>query len=274
MWMSFRDRFAFGIGDSNVHDTILSPAWSGVPISYQCRRKETYRKSLQWVWQGGVALQSGAQNVLGFGNEAFLFSVSSSWRLEIATPPERRNVASRGSVDCPWWYCINTKRRSSGPKWPSIPSGNGARIAFDCLALKGRLVEMSATGARDVTFNLADFYHNESHLIGIDTLKLGLIASAKVLNALAPGFEAGEYQPAPNIHRFPLHQSVAAYQAGAAGEPGRVVLRPRGLSHPTVASRQVRSGVHQTCTRAPSCLDAAPLIDHSWTDMNRGARKK
>jgi NADPH:quinone reductase len=31
------------------------------------------------------------------------------------------------------------------------------RHALDCLAPKGRLVEMSATGAREVTFNLADF---------------------------------------------------------------------------------------------------------------------
>ena len=48
------------------------------------------------------------------------------------------------------------------------------RHALDCLALKGRLIEMSVTGAREVTFNLADFYHNENRLIGIDTLKLDL----------------------------------------------------------------------------------------------------
>jgi NADPH2:quinone reductase len=42
------------------------------------------------------------------------------------------------------------------------------RHALDCLAPKGRLVEMSATGAGEVTFNLADFYHNENRLIGID----------------------------------------------------------------------------------------------------------
>ena len=102
------------------------------------------------------------------------------------------------------------------------------RHALDCLALRYRLVEMSSTGAAAVTFNLADFYHNESHLIGIDTLKLDLTASARVLDALAPGFEAGDYHPAPTARRFPLNQAVAAYQAVANGEPGRVVLRPRG----------------------------------------------
>jgi NADPH2:quinone reductase len=102
------------------------------------------------------------------------------------------------------------------------------RPALDCLALKGRLVEMSVTGAREVTFNLADFYHNELRLIGIDTLKLDQTASAGVLEKLRPGFEAGDYQPAGITGRFALRDAVGAYQAVAAGEPGRVVLQPWG----------------------------------------------
>jgi NADPH:quinone reductase len=102
------------------------------------------------------------------------------------------------------------------------------RHALDCLALCGRLVEMSVTGAREVTFNLADFYHNENRLIGIDTLKLDLTASAGILEALRPGFEAGDYRPAPIARWFPLRDTIAAYQAVAAGEQGRVVLRPFG----------------------------------------------
>jgi NADPH:quinone reductase len=100
------------------------------------------------------------------------------------------------------------------------------RHALDCLALGGRLVEMSVTGVGEVTFNLADFYHNESRLIGIDTLKWELTASATVLEALRPGFEEGDYRPAPIARRFSLEHAAAAYQAVAEGEPGRVVLRP------------------------------------------------
>ncbi len=100
------------------------------------------------------------------------------------------------------------------------------RPALDCLALRGRLVEMSVTSAREVTFNLADFYHNENRLIGIDTLKLDLTASAGILEVLRPGFETGDYRPAPIARRFALHDAVAAYQAVAAGEQGRVVLCP------------------------------------------------
>jgi NADPH2:quinone reductase len=98
--------------------------------------------------------------------------------------------------------------------------------AVDCLAPRGRVVEMSVTGGKDVTFDLADFYHNESRLIGIDTLKLDLVASGQVLETLRPGFEAGDYRPAPIAKRFALRDAVAAYQAVADGEPGRVVLRP------------------------------------------------
>lgn len=100
------------------------------------------------------------------------------------------------------------------------------RPALECLALRGRLIEMSVTGAREVTFNLADFYHNENRLIGIDTLKLDLIGSSGIMEKLAPGFEAGDYHPAPIARRFALAEAVAAYQAVASGERGRVVLLP------------------------------------------------
>ena len=75
------------------------------------------------------------------------------------------------------------------------------RSALECLALRGRLVEIAATGRREVSFDLADFYHNESRLFGVDTLKRDLAASAKVLEALTPGFVAGDYRAAPIAER-------------------------------------------------------------------------
>jgi NADPH:quinone reductase len=39
------------------------------------------------------------------------------------------------------------------------------RSAVNSLALRGRLVEIAATGRREVSFDLADFYHNESRLL-------------------------------------------------------------------------------------------------------------
>jgi NADPH:quinone reductase-like Zn-dependent oxidoreductase len=101
------------------------------------------------------------------------------------------------------------------------------RTALACLAPQGRLIEISATGQREVTFNLADFYHNEGRIMGIDTLKLDLVAAGDMLEALRPGFEEGDYEAAPIARTFPLAEVVAAYQAVADGQAGRVVLRPQ-----------------------------------------------
>jgi NADPH:quinone reductase-like Zn-dependent oxidoreductase len=117
--------------------------------------------------------------------------------------------------------------------------GNGADVVFDLvggvmfrsavnsLALRGRLVEIAATGQREVSFDLADFYHNESRLYGVDTLKRDLTASAEVLEVLMPGFVAEDYRAAPISQICGLGQAQEAYRAVAAGSTGRVVLRPQ-----------------------------------------------
>jgi Zinc-binding dehydrogenase len=116
--------------------------------------------------------------------------------------------------------------------------GKGADVVFDlvggvmfgsavnCLALRGRLVEISATGQREVSFNLADFYHNESRLFGVDTLKRDLTASARVLEALTPGFVAGDYRAAPIAETCGLGEVREAYRKVAAGATGRAQWRP------------------------------------------------
>jgi NADPH2:quinone reductase len=117
--------------------------------------------------------------------------------------------------------------------------GQGADVVFDLvggimfrnavnsLALRGRLVEIAATGQREVSFDLADFYHNESRLYGVDTLKRDLVASAEVLEALTPGFMAGDYRAAPITETCGLGEAQEAYRKVAAGSAGRVVLRPQ-----------------------------------------------
>jgi NADPH:quinone reductase-like Zn-dependent oxidoreductase len=101
------------------------------------------------------------------------------------------------------------------------------RSAVNSLALRGRLVEISATGQREVGFDLADFYHNESRLFGVDTLKRDLAASAQVLDALTPGFAAGDYRAAPITETCGLAEAQEAYRKVATGWTGRVVLRPQ-----------------------------------------------
>jgi NADPH2:quinone reductase len=102
--------------------------------------------------------------------------------------------------------------------------GSMFETAVHLLALRGRLVEISATDRREVSFNLADFYHNESRLLGVDTLKRDLTASAAMLEAMRPGFEDGSYQPPAIEQVFSLEEGEAAYRAVAAGTKGRVVI--------------------------------------------------
>jgi NADPH:quinone reductase len=117
--------------------------------------------------------------------------------------------------------------------------GRGADVVFDtvggalfrpalaALALRGRLVEITSTGGREVSFDLVDFYHNESRLFGVDTLKRDLVASSKVLAALTEGFEAGAYRAAPVVGAFQLADAVNAYRLVAEGALGRIVLHPQ-----------------------------------------------
>jgi NADPH:quinone reductase len=116
--------------------------------------------------------------------------------------------------------------------------GRGADVVFDavggvmfetalsCLARKGRLIEIAATGRRRVEFDLLDFVHNESRLCGADSRKLGLIESAAILNKLAPLFDQGSLE-APLVHSvLPLQRGIEAYQAVAAGAEARIVIEP------------------------------------------------
>jgi NADPH:quinone reductase-like Zn-dependent oxidoreductase len=121
----------------------------------------------------------------------------------------------------------------------AVTDGKGANVVFDLvggvmfrgavnsLARGGRLIEIAATGRREVCFDLIDFYHNESRLFGIDTLKHDLTASAEVLDALTPGFVAGDYRAAPIAETCGLYKAQEAYRKVEAGTAGRIVLRPQ-----------------------------------------------
>jgi NADPH:quinone reductase-like Zn-dependent oxidoreductase len=118
-------------------------------------------------------------------------------------------------------------------------AGRGADVVFDLvggvmfrsavgsLALRGRLIEIAATGQREVSFDIADFYHNENRLVGVDTLKRDLTESAAVLDVLTPMFVARNFRAAPIDATFGLADAQAAYRKVAAGAAGRVVLRPQ-----------------------------------------------
>ena len=116
--------------------------------------------------------------------------------------------------------------------------GIGADVVLDCvgaamfepslamLAPRGRLVTLTSRGQRRVSFDLLDFYHNESRMIGVDSLARDLTAAARVLDAITLGFEDGSFQPPVIDCVLPLLAGPAAYRRVAEGAAGRVVLAP------------------------------------------------
>jgi NADPH:quinone reductase-like Zn-dependent oxidoreductase len=71
-----------------------------------------------------------------------------------------------------------------------------------------------------------DFYHNESQLLGVDTLKRDLTSAAQILEELKRGFEDESYHPPAISKMLPLRDAQDAYELVGRGERGRVVLKP------------------------------------------------
>jgi NADPH:quinone reductase-like Zn-dependent oxidoreductase len=70
-----------------------------------------------------------------------------------------------------------------------------------------------------VSFDLIDFYHNLSRLIGVDSMKLTPRDVAAIAEELRPGFEANLLQ-APPIQVVPFENAIEAYDRIAGGQTG------------------------------------------------------
>jgi NADPH:quinone reductase-like Zn-dependent oxidoreductase len=134
------------------------------------------------------------------------------------------------------WIDLESTGLTAGCR--ALTSGEGADVVFDtvggplfeaCLASvarRGRQVSIAAGGMPRVTFSLVDFYHNESRLLGLDSLKWGFKEGADILRELVPAFESGEY-PAPEVLSVPLEKGVEYYRLIQDGKAkAKVVLVP------------------------------------------------
>lgn len=96
------------------------------------------------------------------------------------------------------------------------------------LAHRGRQVAIASGPERRVSFDLIDFYHNESRLRGVDSLKLSFEETGAMLRVLSSGMDAGIY-PAPSNDEltqvFPLEEGAQVYRDVAEGRiKGKAVL--------------------------------------------------
>jgi NADPH:quinone reductase len=121
----------------------------------------------------------------------------------------------------------------------SFNSGRGANVVLNAaggplfeiglglLDHRGRQVEITSPPERRVSMDLVDFYHNETQLLGLDTLKRDLTATARIMEKLGSGFENGKYFPPVIAKSMPLTEAQDAYERVAKGQRGRIVLGPR-----------------------------------------------
>jgi NADPH:quinone reductase-like Zn-dependent oxidoreductase len=152
----------------------------------------------------------------------------------IGTVRNRSEIDRAGNLPVDDWIELESTGLSKGAR--AATDGNGADIVFDVvggplfeqclagLARRGRQVAIASTGGPRVNFNLIDFYHNESRLLGLDTLKISFKEAGEILRQLVPGFESGEFQ-ASDCQTFPLDRGPEIYrQINESKLKGKIVL--------------------------------------------------
>jgi NADPH:quinone reductase len=123
---------------------------------------------------------------------------------------------------------INTTTEDMPKRVFELTNGKGADAVFDLvggamfefslrsLRPGGRQIAIASVGDRRVSFDLIDFYHNQSRLIGVDSMKFSAGDVAKMSDELRPGFESGDLKALP-IETVPFENAVEAYQKIADG---------------------------------------------------------
>jgi len=107
--------------------------------------------------------------------------------------------------------------------------GKGVDVVFDVvggamfepclrsLALRGRHIAIASNPDPRVSFNLVDFYHRESRLLGVDSVKLNFQESADILRGLTPGIEDGTFPP-PVLNPRSFADFAEAYRLVGEGK--------------------------------------------------------
>jgi len=124
---------------------------------------------------------------------------------------------------------VNTATEDLRERVLELTAGRGVDAVFDTvggplfepalrsLGFGGRQVAIASARDPYVSFNLVDFYHNFSRLLGVDSFGLTLQQIAEIINELRPGFETGVLEPLP-IEIVPFEKAVDAYSRIAAGQ--------------------------------------------------------
>lgn len=131
---------------------------------------------------------------------------------------------------------IDTSSKNLVDEVRVLTNGRGAEVVFDTTGhLFAESIEAAAHGARvcvisappdgAVTFNLRSLYRKELRVVGVDTRRLDVTASCKLLAAMAPGFDDGKLRAA-QPDTYPLERAPEAYALTEKGT-GRHCLTPQ-----------------------------------------------
>jgi NADPH2:quinone reductase len=123
---------------------------------------------------------------------------------------------------------INTKTEDLRERVFELTAGKGVEVVFDTvggpmfepalrsLKLRGRHVAISSHAEPRVSFHLADFYHNFSRLLGVDSYGLTAQQVGEIAAQLRHGFETGHLKPPP-LEIVAFEKAVDAYSKVAGG---------------------------------------------------------
>lgn len=141
----------------------------------------------------------------------------------------RTIVAARGKASGEADEAIDLSKKDLPEAVRTATWGKGADVVLDAvggplfepalksLALGGRQLVITSVGQKRVEFDLADFYHNRSMLLGVDTAKLTGEEIAGILDKLRTAFDEGSLRKPP-VREWRFDQASDAYRSTAAGE--------------------------------------------------------
>jgi len=124
---------------------------------------------------------------------------------------------------------INTTTEDVRERVLALTDGRGVDVVLDTvggpmfepvlrsLRIGGRQVAITSTRDRRVSFDLVDFYHNELHLMGVDSLKLTSLEVGEIADKLRLGFETGALWT-QSLESVPFSEAVTAYESVASGQ--------------------------------------------------------
>jgi NADPH:quinone reductase len=122
---------------------------------------------------------------------------------------------------------VNTQTEDLRERVLELTAGKGVDAVFDTvggpmfepalrsLRFGGRQVVISSAVDPRVSFNLLEFYHNFSRLLGVDSYGLTSRQIAAIEDELRRGFETGALAPPP-VEMVPFEKAVDAYARIAA----------------------------------------------------------